>query len=280
MEEINQMADAQNNEPVENTSTPTPVENAPQPAATAAESATPATEPTAPATDGEQLPTTDAPAQEAANFEEPDTDYSNCSREELADALKALLDEEVTHIKNRVQKIRTRFNDLQKEQEEKAFKQFLDEGGAKENYEPKEDAASQSFRKAYATYRKRRQEHLDALEAEKLKNLKAKEKILDDLKALIESNEESLKKANDEFKNLQECWKQVGEVPREQLNDLWQRYHFLLEQFFNKMKMGRELRDLDLKRNLEQKIVLCEKAEELIVESSITKAFKDRKSVV
>ena len=111
-------------------------------------------------------------------------------------------------------------------------------------------------------------------EAQKQRNLVAKQQILEELRTLIDKDEETLKQTYDEFNSIQEKWKGIGEVPREQMNDLWQNYHFLIEQFFNKVKINKELRMLDLKRNLEQKIQLCERAEELIVETSVVKAFK------
>ena len=87
-------------------------------------------------------------------------------------------------------------------------------------------------------------------------------KILDELKELIDS-EETLKKTYDEFNRLQTEWKEIGMVPATELNDLWQNYHFLVERFFDKIRINKELRDLDFKKNLELKVVLCEKAEEL-----------------
>ena len=94
------------------------------------------------------------------------------------------------------------------------------------------------------------------------------------MRTLADSGEEQVKQAMDRFNDIQERWKAIGEVPREEMNNLWQSYHFQIEQFFNKLKINRELRALDQKKNLEQKIELCEKAEELIVEPSVTKAFK------
>ena len=107
----------------------------------------------------------------------------------------------------------------------------------------------------------------------KHKNLEAKKIILEELKALIDS-EESLKKTYDEFKVLQDKWKDIGMVPKNEVNNLWQSYHFLVEKFFDKVKINKELRDLDLRKNLELKIELCEKAEELLLESSIMKSFQ------
>ena len=88
------------------------------------------------------------------------------------------------------------------------------------------------------------------------------------------NSEETLKKTYDEFKHLQDRWKEVGMVPASELNNLWQNYHFLVEMFFDKVRINKELRDLDLKKNLEKKIAICEKAEDLLVEKSMTKSFK------
>lgn len=107
----------------------------------------------------------------------------------------------------------------------------------------------------------------------KKKNLERKHQILEELRNLIGS-EETLKKTYDEFKILQDQWKEVGMVPRGEINDLWQNYHFLVEKFFEKVKLNKELKDLDLKKNLEAKIDLCEKTEELLLEPSILKSFK------
>ena len=217
----------------------------------------------------------DAPANNEPAFVEPEVDYSAQGREELVAALEELLkDEDITHIKNRVAALKIRFHDIEKEHYDALFAKYIEDGGNKEDYSRQDDQTTEAYSKLYAEYRRRRQAHLDAVEAAKQQNLTAKEAVLDALKQLVERGEENMRKANDEFKELQERWKQIGEVPRDKMNDLWQQYHFLMEQFFNKMKINRELRNLDMKRNLEQKLQLCEKAEELIVEESVAKTFK------
>ncbi|MCR4659056.1 MAG: DUF349 domain-containing protein [Bacteroidales bacterium] len=215
-------------------------------------------------------PDEDQPKEEA----EPEADYSQCSREELLAALNDLLADDVQKIKNRVATIRNRFNTLNHEAQQTAYEAFLADGGNKDDYNQTDDAVAEAFHKAYAIYRERRQKYAEALEIQKKKNLEAKQQILEELRQLIDSGEESLKNTYDNFNAIQDRWKAIGDVPRESLNDLWQNYHFLIEQFFNKVKINKELRMLDLKRNLEQKIELCEKAEELIVEPSIDTAFK------
>lgn len=205
---------------------------------------------------------------------EPEVDYTAMDRERLLAAFNELMNDDITRIRNRASAIRNQFNILNKEVEKQAFEAFLAEGGNKEDYKPANDAVADAFYKAYDTYRARRQKMQEQVEAQKAANLEAKKQILEELRSLIDKDEETLKQTYDEFNAIQEKWKAIGEVPRDQMNDLWQNYHFLIEQFFNKVKINKELRMLDLKRNLEQKIQLCERAEELIVETSVVKAFK------
>jgi len=141
-----------------------------------------------------------------------------------------------------------------------------------EEQKPRDPLASR-YRAAFKIYRKKKEEYQIALEAQKVKNLDAKNEILDQLKEVINSDE-PLKKSYDEFKALQEKWREIGMVPKTEVNNLWQSYHFLVEKFFDKVKINNELRDLDLKKNLEKKVQLCESAEELLLETSIIKSFK------
>lgn len=132
---------------------------------------------------------------------------------------------------------------------------------------------SEQYEQLYAQYRKKRQQYNKELEARKQHNLELKNQLLDQLRTLINSND-TLKKAHDEYNAIQERWKSIGEVPRSEINNLWNNFHFLSEQFFEKVKINKELRDKDLKANLEKKIDLCEKAETLIMEPNANKAFK------
>ncbi len=230
-------------------------------------------------------------AHQSEPIAEPEADYSNYTREQLVDAMRALLDEDITAIRSRVADIRNHFSELtaamQKqtaEQSTKEMEQPAEQPAAEGEEQPASeppaeqpaevDEVYEEFRKLYARYRTLRQEHHDAMEAQKKKNLEGKKALIEEMRILADSGEEQVKQAMDRFNDIQERWKAIGEVPREEMNNLWQSYHFQIEQFFNKLKINRELRALDQKKNLEQKIELCEKAEELIVEPSVTKAFK------
>ena len=230
---------------------------------------------TAEPTPAESEATAEQTAAEPEATEEPSVDYTHLDREGLLAALQELMGEEIQAIKGRATSLRTRFNELNREAQKAAFDAFLANGGNKDDYQPLNDNVAEAFYNLYDKYRERRQQFLADLEAQKQKNLQAKQALIEELRTLIDSEEEQVRSALDKFNAIQDRWKAIGDVPRENMNDLWQNYHFQIEQFFSKLKINRELRELDQKHNLEQKITLCEKAEELIMEPSITKAFKE-----
>ena len=200
--------------------------------------------------------------------------YDSFSKEELIEMLGEIVQEDdVSSIKTKVTLIKVTYYKKQKEDEEKRYKNFLSQGGTKEDYVPEEDLLDKKFAETFDIYKKNRAKYRKELENNKVENLEKKKGILDELKELINSDE-TLKKTYDDFKLLQEKWKGIGMVPAGEVSNLWQNYHFLVERFFDKVKINNELKDLDLKKNLESKIILCEKAEELLLETSVLKSFK------
>ena len=181
--------------------------------------------------------------------------------------------DDINVIRKKVALIKVTFLKVNKEEQHKRYEEFIATGQDKAGFDSSEDELEKRFNEAFSLYRDKRQVFLDNQEHLKHKNLDAKKIILEEIKALIDS-EESLKKTYDEFKTLQEKWKDIGMVPKNEVNNLWQSYHFLVEKFFDKVKINKELRDLDLRKNLESKMELCEKTEELLLESSILKSFK------
>ena len=132
---------------------------------------------------------------------------------------------------------------------------------------------SDRFKSIQSNYTKLRKEYLEKLEAEKLRNYELKKQILEDLKVLVDS-EETLQKSWEDFKQLQLEWKNIGQVPPAQNQDLWNSFNHLVDLFLDKVKINRELRDLDCKKNLESKIEICEKIEELLLVESMDVAFR------
>ena len=180
---------------------------------------------------------------------------------------------DIQSIKDKVAAIRLHFNKLNKEDLDNELDQFLQGGGEAESFQHVEDPIEQRFNTAFGIFKANRAKQNEDLEKQKLENLAKKQAILDELKEIIASDD-SLKKTYDDFRALQDRWKEIGPVPATENSNLWNNYHFLVEKFFDKVRIGRELRDLDMKKNLDAKIDLCEKAEELLDEKSITKAFK------
>jgi len=205
---------------------------------------------------------------------EEDINYESLNKQEMVELLEEVVqDKDFSRIRSKVAKIKTAFYHRNKEDLENEKKAFVAEGGEIENYTHSSDPLEQRYNAAFAIYRHNKSKYAVELEKQKQQNLQLKLKVLEDLKELINS-EETLKKTYDEFKRLQEEWKQIGMVPASELSNLWQNYHFLVEKFFDKVRINKELRDLDLKKNLEHKIGLCEKTEELFLEESIIKSFK------
>ena len=180
---------------------------------------------------------------------------------------------DINAIKDKVAAIRIHFNKLNKDDMDNEMQQFLQNGGSEESFQHAEDPLEQRFNEAFGIFKANRAKQNEDLEKQKVDNLSKKQGILEELKNIIASDE-SLKKTYDDFRALQDRWKEIGPVPAAENSNLWNTYHFLVEQFFDKVRIGRELRDLDMKKNLESKIDLCEKAEELLDEKSMTKAFK------
>ena len=180
---------------------------------------------------------------------------------------------DIQSIKDKVAAIRLHFNKLNKEDLDNELDQFLQGGGEAESFQHVEDPIEQRFNTAFGIFKANRAKQNEDLEKQKVENLAKKQAILDELKEIIASDD-SLKKTYDDFRALQDRWKEIGPVPATENSNLWNNYHFLVEKFFDKVRIGRELRDLDMKKNLDAKIDLCEKAEELLDEKSITKAFK------
>ncbi len=206
--------------------------------------------------------------------EEQETDFDQMNKQELVELLEEVVREkDITMIKARVARIKGAFYHLNREEINHQKQAFMANGGKEEDFAHVTGPLEKRFDDAFSIYRHNRAKYSEELEKQKQQNLKKKFEILEELKQLIAS-EETLKRTYDEFKRLQQDWKEAGVVPVGELNNLWQNYHFLVEKFFDKVRINKELRDLDLKKNLELKLELCKKAEGLLEEKSALSSFK------
>jgi len=204
--------------------------------------------------------------------------FAKLDREELVLAIEALVkNEDVSFIRKQIGFIKVAYHKLTRSEKEKLADQSVEVGDelaeVVEAESDQQDPLKIRFDEAFKVYKSKKSEFDQVLDSQKQENLVGKEAILEALRQLIESEEE-LKKTYDQFRDLQERWRNIGAVPQLAKNNLWNNYHFLIEKFFDKVKINKELKDLDLKKNLELKTELCEKAEELLLETSIVTSFQ------
>lgn len=208
------------------------------------------------------------------DIELPPVDYSGFSKQELVDTLALIIDNRPpAEIRGDVERIKTFFYKKLKVETEERKNKFLEGGGKIEDYRAWVDPLDYRVKELLEKYREKKNDYSKIQEAEKHENLKKKYDIIDKIKDLV-NREESINKTFHEFRSLQNEWHSIGVVPQSSLKDLWENYHHNVEIFYDYIKINKELRDLDLKKNLEAKIVLCEKAEELLLEPSPVNAFR------
>ena len=184
--------------------------------------------------------------------------------------------DDVQSITGKVRILREAFYELVKNETESKLQQYLEEGGLKEDFEMRKDAVAEKFESLISQFNKKRSELKVQKERQVIENTATKKLIIEELKDLMKS-EENISKAYQKFQALQSKWRSVGAVAPAEANNLWQNYQFCVSQFFDVMKISKELRELDMKKNLELKTELCEKAEKLSNENSIKKAVDELK---
>ena len=217
------------------------------------------------------------PEEEAAEelaAQKPEEDkFAGKGKEELVALFARMLEEQpVQSIRRDVEALKIAFYRIRRAEVEAARRRFVEEGGAEEDFAPSVDGAEIQLKEQFKEYRRHRDAFIANLEAEKEANLKVKQAIIEELKELVNSDE-TLNHTFNKFRELQQRWKDTGIVPQQHVKDLWETYNLHVENFYSFIKINKELRDLDLKKNYEQKVALCEQAEALVLEPSVVEAF-------
>ncbi len=201
--------------------------------------------------------------------------FNGYSKKDLARRMEELCNEnDLVAIRNKVASAREAFNQIVTQEKATALSKFLEEGNNAEEFEYFPDAVEERFRKAYSKYSKLKADFIIGQEKLREENLKAKNEILLKMKNIIQ-NEENMSKAFNEFHDLQAQWRNIGAVPSANVTELWNNYKLYIDRFYDFIKINRELQVLDQKKNIEMKLHLCEKAEELLLEPSLNKAIKE-----
>ena len=199
--------------------------------------------------------------------------YATLTEVELINVLRELVAaEDVDSVKDDIDAIKINFFRLYRANIEAQKAAFAEAGGNLEEFKAEADPYELDLRNLLKHYQDKKSELNKRSEEIKEDNLRKKYEIIEEIKSLI-NNKESINKTFHDFRELQNKWREIGSVPQTKLKDLWDTYHHHVENFYDFIKINKELRDLDLKKNLEAKIEICEKSEELLVEPSIIKAF-------
>jgi hypothetical protein len=194
------------------------------------------------------------------------------TKQEVIERLKELAHGEESPTKEEVDLLKTTFYKLHFAEREADMKAFIDGGGDPEKYTVVPDQDEEVFKAEMGVVKEKRAKLFQEQEAEKQVNLKKKLDIIEKIKGMATSPEEANKNYQ-EFKKLQQEWKEIRLVPAEKANELWRNYQLYVEQFYDLLKLNSEAREYDFKKNLEIKNRLCEAAEKLDEEPDVISAF-------
>lgn len=208
------------------------------------------------------------PIEETENVTLP----SKLTKEEVIQRLKEIDEDACNADKQEIDTLKQNFYKLHKAEQEAARKAFIEGGGKAEEFTPTPDPQEAEFKQVMGSIKEKRNTLTAAQEQEKEENLAKKLAILDKMKEFTETPEDTGKRYN-EFKQLQQEWNEIKQVPAAKVNELWKSYQLYTEKFYDMLKLNNEFREYDFKKNLEAKLHLCEAAEKLATEPDVVSAF-------
>ena len=211
-------------------------------------------------------------AEQAASVQTVENTKVYKTKKEVVERLKEIAASDETPTKEEIDLLKTVFYKLHITEREVRLKEYIDGGGNPETYQIVPDEDEEAFKAEMAVIREKRAQILQQQEAEKQANLEKKLEIIEKIKAMATSPDEAGKSYN-EFKELQQQWKDIKNVPADKANELWRNYQLYVEQFYDLLKLNSEAREYDFKKNLELKTKLCEAAEKLAEEEDVISAF-------
>lgn len=210
----------------------------------------------------------------AAEGESDNADSRPADRQEIIERLKAIAEsDDVLNCKAETESLKVQFYRMRTAEIEAAQQEFVAQGGEVSLFVPTADELEEPFKEAMAQIKAKRNAWIAAQEQEMKANLAKKEALLEKLQTLVEKASQGTPEVN-EFKALQTEWKDIKNVPQENVTSLWKKYQLLVEQFYDVLKINHEFREYDFKKNLEIKTRLCESAEALENEEDVINAFR------
>jgi len=213
-------------------------------------------------------------AEHDIDDEEEQKDYSTFSKDEIIEELNEILKgDDMKKIERLTKELKSFYDDLYENEKKEALKKFIDQGEAEVDFEYAGDALDSRFSALYDKYKSRRNHYYADLDKEKDINLQRKHEVLEKLRNLVDGEETTA--SISALKEIQKEWKSIGPVPGQYTKSLWATYNILIDRFYDNRSIYFELKELDRKKNLESKLELCERAEELAKLNSIREAVKE-----
>lgn len=209
---------------------------------------------------------------EAAAGEETVAAAGKLSKEEILEKLTGLVGAAADATRNEVEALKQAYYKLHRSEVDELKKAFLTAGGEEKDFVAPEDETENKIKELLNVYKEKRAAILAEEERVKAANYALKLQLIDQLKVLTESQEDFNKLYND-FKDIQQRWKEVKAVPQEHVSELWKNYQIYSEKFYDIIKINNQFRDYDFKKNLEMKTALCETVEKLQTEPDVVSAF-------
>lgn len=205
--------------------------------------------------------------------EESLTNYAAMDKKQLVEVLQNLAQQPVNEVKEDVVRVRVAFAAIRKEELAKEKEAFIAKGNEEAAFAPAADELEEQFKSLYAEIKEKRAAYNAAQDALKAENLAKKREIISKINEIAE-DADNVNRQYSTVQQLQQDFKAIGEVPSENDTEVWKAYQVAVERFYDLLKMNKELRDYDFKKNLEQKQALCADAEALDEEADIVDAFK------
>lgn len=205
--------------------------------------------------------------------EESLTNYAAMDKKQLVEVLQNLAQQPVNEVKEDVVRVRVAFAAIRKEELAKEKEAFIAKGNEEAAFAPAADELEEQFKSLYAEIKEKRAAYNAAQDALKAENLAKKREIISKINEIAE-DADNVNRQYSTVQQLQQEFKAIGEVPSENDTEVWKAYQVAVERFYDLLKMNKELRDYDFKKNLEQKQALCAEAEALDEEADIVDAFK------
>ena len=194
------------------------------------------------------------------------------SKKEVLERIREIAHSDENPQKDEIDQLKTAFYKMHIAERDATYKAYIDGGGDPESYQLKPDEEEEAFKAEMTIIKEKRTKIFREQEAEKEENLKKKLDIIEKIKAMVTSPEDA-NKSYQEFKALQQEWKEIKNVPATKANELWRNYQLYVEQYYDLLKLNSEAREYDFKKNLELKTRICEAAEKLADEEDLISAF-------